>query len=228
MSVPIHVNQLEILGYATVLEDTMLPSVVPPLFRLVADKNRNYVPPYCFSGDYLCNSTEIDSGELAALVARGEVTLFDAPRAASGGFELWIDREFKPHYELRIRAHKVLRDIAMENIELAAAALASGKYNEAERFCGVALSADDRLVEPLAIEAAIRRLQLDTTGERMLTRVAAPLMSERAFSRLVGTYLSNSCQDRVSRRGADDLNAGAFVDFFAVRPMFGIASLRPI
>jgi hypothetical protein len=46
MKSPVPVDCLEIVGYANVLLDTMLPSVVPPVFRRKGGADEAFVPPY--------------------------------------------------------------------------------------------------------------------------------------------------------------------------------------
>ena len=188
MPSPWHVNQLEIVGYAEVLKETMLPSVVPPVFRLKTDPGRALLPPYSFSGGYLCNATEVAPPELEALRDAREITLFDSPLQAQPGYELWVDQRFAWHYEPRAQVDKTLGQIATDSITQAEAALNEGKLEQAERLCSVAISAHDTRVEPLAIKAAIRRMQRNTTGESLMAELAAPALDERSFTQLVNNY----------------------------------------
>ena len=64
MPTPWNVDELEIVGYANVLNDDMLPSVVPPVFRLRSDTKRVLLPPYSFNAGFLCNATEVPQSEL--------------------------------------------------------------------------------------------------------------------------------------------------------------------
>jgi hypothetical protein len=187
------VNQLEIVGYAEVLKETMLPSVVPPVFRLKTDPGRALLPPYSFSGEYLCNATEVAPPELEALRDAREITLFGNPFPARPGYELWLDQRFAWHYEPRAQADKTLGQIATGSIREAEAALREGKLKEAERLCGVAISADDTRVAPLVLKAAIRRMQRNATGESVMAELAAPALDERSFTQLVNNYPEAPC-----------------------------------
>jgi hypothetical protein len=46
-------------------------------------------------------------------------------------------------------------------------------------------------VEPLAIKAAIRRIQENKTGEQLMAELAAPVLDERSFGVLVNDYYSS-------------------------------------
>lgn len=191
MKTPILIEGLEIVGYANVLLDTMLPSVVPPIFRRKANPEEVFVPPYLFNAGYLCNATGISASELQELEQKEEITLFAVePFAAHRDFELWLDQGGQLHYEPRSQADETLLALAKDHIQKAEQALSEGKPDEAERFSSVALCADDRLIEPLAIKAAVRRLRKDFTGEGLMTTLAGPRITERGFRILVDKYCS--------------------------------------
>jgi|SRR5580658_2033193 hypothetical protein len=94
-------------------------------------------------------------------------------------FELWIDQAFQWHYQWRHETDRELGCIATEAIRDATEALRLGSLEEAERLSGVAISADDTKLEPLAIKAAIRRIQGHRAGERLMAELAAPVLEER-------------------------------------------------
>src|ERR1019366_1042950 len=188
METPWNLDDLEIVGYADVLKETMLPSVMPPVFRLKADAQRTLLPPYSFNAGFLYNATEIPRSELEDLSGSREITLFDDAFPAHAGFELWVDESFQWHYQPLDEAKRHLRDIAEKTIRSAEGALRRDDLRQAERLSGVAISADDRRVEPLAIKAAIRRIQKNKTGEQLMAELAAPALDERSFNLLVGHY----------------------------------------
>jgi|ERR1035438_8069237 hypothetical protein len=194
MEPPWNLDDLEIVGYADVLKETMLPSVVPPVFRLKADAQRTLLPPYHLNAGFLYNATEVPRSELEELGGSREITLFDDSFPAHAGFELWVDQSFKWHYQPLDEAKQELRRIADRAIQIAEDALRKGDLRQAERLSGVAISADDRRVEPLAIKAAIRRIQKNKTGERLMAELAAPVLDERSFNLLVDHYCATRQQ----------------------------------
>ncbi len=102
--------------------------------------------------------------------------------------ELWVDQAFDRHYETRHDVEQTLRRIASDSIRQAEAAFAQGRHDEAERPCGIAISADDRRIEPLALKAAIRRTQGNATGESQMAELASRVMDEPSFFALVSRY----------------------------------------
>jgi hypothetical protein len=225
MKPPVALDLLEIVGYANVLLDTMLPSVVAPVFRLKGNADETYVPPYSFNAGYLCNATKLTASELKALAQNEDITLFEGPPfPAQRDFELWLDHTRGRHYEPRTQAHATLLALAKDNIQNAGQALKEGRTADAERFSGVALCADDRLVEPLAIKAALRRLRNDATGEGLMTKLAAPSMSEGGFRKLVDAY----CAAGPSACTGVAPDNQPLADLFSDRPMFRIAEMPPV
>jgi hypothetical protein len=216
MNPPWNLDDLEIVGYADVLKDTMLPSVVPPVFRLKADAQRTLVPPYFFNAGFLYNATEIPRSELEELSGSREITLFDDAFPAHAGFELWVDESFQWHYQPLYEAEQELRRIADKAIQSAEDALRRDHLQQAERLSGVAISADDRRVEPLAIKAAIRRIDKDKTGEQLMAELAAPVLEERLFTLLVNDYYASWQQ---SASAAPDSGPPR-------RPMSNVACIR--
>jgi hypothetical protein len=194
MNPPWNLDDLEIVGYADVLKETMLPSVVPPVFRLKPDAQRTLLPPYFFNAGFLYNATEIPRSELEELSGSREITLFDDAFPAHAGFELWVDVSFQWHYQPLDEAEQELRRIADRAIQSAEGALRRDDLRQAERLSGVAISADDRRVEPLAIKAAIRRIDKDKTGEQLMAELAAPVLEERLFNLLVDHYCASRQQ----------------------------------
>jgi hypothetical protein len=190
MRPPWNLDDLEIVGYADVLKETMLPGVVPPVFRLKADAQRTLLPPYHLNAGFLYNATEIPRSELEELSGSREITLFDDAFPAHAGFELWVDESFQCHYQPLDEAERELRRIADEAIRNAEDAVRRGDRQQAERLSGVAISADDRRVQPLAIKAAIRRFDENKAGEQLMAELAAPVLDERSFNVLVNDYYS--------------------------------------
>ena len=214
MAGPCQITELEIVGYATVLKDTMVPSIVAPIFRRKANPLSILFPPYTFDGGAVWNATEGLPGDLDRLAENHEITRFEAPLPARDDFELWVDEEMAPHYEPRAQVDRKLHSIALENLERAEAAFAEGKQAVADRLCGVALSADDRLVDPLALKAAIRRQQQDSAGERVMAKLASRTLGLPAFERLVRGYVESASGGNYPH------------DLLRSRPMFGMAAVR--
>jgi len=86
MPTPWDVDDLEIVGYGNVLSDDMLPSIVPPVFRLRSAAKRALLPPYSFNVGFLCNATEVSQSELEDLRVSNEITLFHDVFPARAGF----------------------------------------------------------------------------------------------------------------------------------------------
>ena len=95
-------------------------------------------------------------------------------------------------------------------------ALREGNLEEADRLSGVAISADDTKLEPLAIKAAIRRRKGNGAGERLMTELAAPALEEKLFKLLVEHYCRGAAQKQPTEEALAPVSH---------RPMQGVACL---
>lgn len=225
MGAPRQMTDLEIVGYATALDETMVPSVVPPVFRVKAEPSRILFPPYTFSGGSVWNATEGNEHDLKELAEDGEITRFAEPEPSQPDFELWVDQGMAPHYEPRALAEETLRGIAEESIRQARGAFAKGDYAGADRLCGVALSADDRLVEALAIKAAVCRQHGDSVGERVMAKLASTSLGPKGFESLVEACWRSRPGEAQTPEGA--VPSRPLTDLFRLRPMYGMAANKP-
>lgn len=185
MAIPWRVEDLDIIGYADALDRTMLPSIVPPVFRVRSNPSLHLLPPYFFNAGCLYNAAEVEAQEIRELKNREEITVFDESFPAQVGFELYIDQEFQPQYKLREIVNSELLAIAVKYIAQAQAEFRNGSFAEADRLAGIAISADDRLVEPLVIMAAIHRANHDVAGEQLMASLAPSTVTESSFQELV-------------------------------------------
>ena len=191
MAIPWRVENLDIVGYADALDETMLPSIVPPVFRLRSEPRRHFLPPYFFNVGCLHNATEVDAQEIRELSNNEKITVFDKSFPAQVRFELYIDQKFQPQYKSREVINSELRAIAVKHIAEAQAALSGGSLDEANRLAGIAISADDLLVEPFVIMAAIHRAKHDVVGEQLIASLAPSTVTESSFQELVDAMSSS-------------------------------------
>lgn len=205
----IPIKELQVTGYADELPSSMVPTVVPPVFQSKAEPNRVFLPPYHMSDGYLYGSTEVQGSEMSELASQGELTLFGVSYDAQPDYELWVDLDFIPHYELHDEAMNKLREISGQFIGRAIQALKNRTIEEADRLGGVAAAAFDRHVAPFAIKGAIRRFQGNRVGEQLMEDLAPKATTVEEFRKLVDYYfqLIPSAQ-------------------FAVRPMCGVATMH--
>ena len=203
MAEVIFVENLDIAGYADVLNANMLPTIVAPVFRLKTGEGWALLPPYSFNAGLLVGAAKIPASELEDLQVAREITLFTQSFAAVRGFDLWVDQSFEPRYEPRSEAREKLDKIASDAMAKAEVALRSGDLEAAEEFSGIAISANDRKPEPLALKAAIRRIQGNSAGERLFVGLAAPLLAERWFSLMTDGFAALR-QDVVPRPARTD------------------------
>jgi len=216
MSDPVPFLALEIIGYANRLEASMLPAVVPPVFRWKGDLERVLLPPFVIRDGYVFGGTESNGAALQAFNHAGEVTLFDEPLEVRLDFELWIDLDTTVHYEAISDASAHLQGIASEHISIAEEALLEGDFTKAEECCRIALNADDRVIDSLAISAAIAQRDKRNGDAKLMEKMALGHVTARGFEFMVAGY-SEILPDR---------NAVVTGDLFGEHPMKNIATQR--
>ena len=188
MKPPRQIVDLEVIGYAEVLTKSLLPAIVPPVFALRSDPSVVLLPPYRINDGDLWNATSVSLSEAKSLAGAREITLNPRSIPAVVGYEMFVDQNFKVHYEPRYRVEDQLATIFVESIHLAKKALTLGDLQDAEYHANVALAADDRIVTPIVIKAAIRRRQRDASGERLMAKLVAGKLNGAEFQLLVDQY----------------------------------------
>jgi hypothetical protein len=188
MPAPVPVEDLLVIGYGAVLDESMWPSIVPPVFALRADLNTIFVPPYSFNSGYLCNASRIHRAEAESLADSEEITLLPDSLPARAEHELWIDEHGQLQYQPVDEAARLLRALAEQYVKQAAELLAQGKLDEALSAASRAGSADDSFLDPFVIQAAIHRARGHRPGEELMAELASTFTSPRNFRALVDLH----------------------------------------
>jgi hypothetical protein len=97
---PIHIGQLEIVGYCGRFSPSDCPVTVVPLLRLRRDHLRHLVGPLRFRGMNLVDATEVDANELRQLYIDREITLFSVTFPLTFGHRLELRRDLTCAYDL--------------------------------------------------------------------------------------------------------------------------------
>ncbi len=159
---PLDVSSLEIIGYANVLPQSALPSIVAPVFRRKDNYYSVLVPPYSFSnGRYLCDATEISLSEFESLENRSELTKLNASIPAQKQHELWVDLDGQYRYQTRLETKRHLERIAEIELEKALTAFLNRDFAKSELHSSTVLLADENNTEALAIKIAIAKVNQD-------------------------------------------------------------------
>jgi hypothetical protein len=188
MNTPIPIASLDVVGYATSLSEAMVPTIVTPVFRLRNSPGAILFPPFAIHCGQVCDGALGTAEEFGRFANEGDVTALEAPIAAARDHELWIDANMMPHYEPIEEADETLGSMAADHISRAKLALQQGDLDEADRLAGIALCADDRRLEPLAIRAAIRRRQGREGAVKLMAKLALPRFSQDVFDTVMEHY----------------------------------------
>ena len=185
---------LEIIGYADDREPTMLPAVVPPVFRLLANRNMVLLPPYSLQFDGVAGATAVTMEVAEDLRDTKQIWLFpgDGAQPAQAGYQMWLHRDGRRVYQPIHEARRTLDQLSEEAVQRASGLLKSGLLDLAEASASEAILSNDRRVDALAIKAAIRRRGNNSDGARLMEYLARPLIESAAFVTLVDHYASLS------------------------------------
>jgi hypothetical protein len=217
MSEPKLLESLEIIGYGNRLDESSLPAIVPPLFRVKEDPGQILFPPFVLHGGAVCNATLKGQAELEWYDDKGEITLFENAIPAQPDFELWIDPEGNPVYERRADASANLTKLARKCLADARKALADGKLEEAAELARIACCSDPKLLDALAIAAALAKVQNKPGRRKLVEKFALRLSTPEGFQAMVDSYLKLLSPPEAGNRAA----------IRSSEPMKGMAALRP-
>lgn len=218
MPEPFPIKSLEIVGYADRPSDLMLPAVVPPVFRVKAAPHRILLPPYAIRSGQVCDALERTNDDLAVLEDAGEITMLAEPKDARIDHELWVGLDKAVHYEPIPEASAKLREIAVGHASRAAEALQADDLENAENLCRVALSADDRLMDPIAISAAITRRRGNKGDEKLMGKLAHGRLTPQGLEYLIDGYF----------RAIPERDVPPARDLFSEHQMRGMATIRAV
>lgn len=105
---PVGLDKLHVVGYAEILNEDLLPAIVYPVYML---DDRAILPPYAESNGHL-QRFELSKLQFDPLVTRKRITGLSKTFAGKPDHLLWIDSEFRPHYEEATVARSRLNAIA--------------------------------------------------------------------------------------------------------------------
>ncbi|MCK5796857.1 MAG: hypothetical protein KAI47_06735 [Deltaproteobacteria bacterium] len=199
-------EHLEVIGYATHLSEVMLPTIVTPIFRITVTEDGKIghtttstipatsilFPPFRIYQGQVYGGTLSTQRELEEFVARAEISLLPQPFTARDEHELWIDRGHLARYQPIGVVDDALRRIANNALDGAMKALDKGDLGAAEERAKVAEAADDRRIEPLAIEAALHRLRGETNEVEVIARLSEDLIRRESFESLIASYVKRA------------------------------------
>ena len=181
-------KQLEIVGYADVLDEGYWPTVVPPVFRNKRDKERVLAPPFHLHGDAVYGGIWDTWERWNELVARNEMTAFETLVQAKSDYELWIGPDGSPRYEPRRKARKQLQDLSNHYVEQAREALQERRFHDVERLTQQAINANDGQTDALAIAATAYKAQGNFNAFNLMEHLAEPFCRRQSFEQMVEYY----------------------------------------
>ena len=205
------IENLDVVGYATRLLETMVPAIVSPIFAL-RGKNDVVFPPFTIYQGFVRDGALSTQRELQALARKGEVTLVGESLAARDGYELWVDLELRPQYAPMADVRAELQKIAETHHKAAEDALVKQNLESVERHASIAGCADSRQFWPYALKAALRQRQGKEAAVRVMKRLAEGLCSPMVFDSVAQAYLDKLKARELSMHGVARKRPDAYID----------------
>jgi len=196
----VKIDQLWVIGYATKLTPLMVPTEVTPIFKYAKEPQSVVFPPFVISGDTINEATISTQHEFDMFVEAGQVTATRFPILAKANHTLWVGDNMDCCYEESVFARARLHVFAVEATSAALTALVHNNLLEAERESSVAISADDTMVDPLAIKAALRRHTGNETGYTVMLKMACGMCTPEYFSERVARITKRFSKHPVHKR----------------------------
>jgi hypothetical protein len=146
-----------------------------------------FAPPFTtfngvIQGGFPCLQRELDEW-----AQRGKVTLIEPALPARTDYEVWVDEAMRPHYGPIKEVWEFLNAFCDNCIKEGTKALRNGDFEKADHYAGLALCANDRRVESLAIRYIVRGYQGKGTSLKVIKRLVAEGRTEE-FEGLVKEY----------------------------------------
>ena len=180
----INYSELQIVGYANVLRDDMLPSIVAPIFKTKDGPLLFILPPLTTYGGVVVGIETRDQ----KMVWNDQNTRIEEIEPLID-HELWIDTDRKVHYEPIPVARLNLDKIGDEALEKAKHWLNIGNFIVSLHNTNAANVAYSGLkMEPFAITVVIARIMKDIKQEKLSTKLAEGLGTSQEFFELVASY----------------------------------------
>jgi len=180
---------LNIIGYAESL-GTLVPHIVPPIYQLRDDPEKLLFPPFRLAGAEVMGGSIGTQAQMDQFVSEGKCTRIDKPIPARPDHELWIDQNMQPQYDPFMKAETKLRRIAEDEAKRARRLLVQGDIEQAKQAANTAMAADDRLVDPFVVKAAIAIRRGAKANAESLKRTAMVDCTADTFDTLLKALLS--------------------------------------
>lgn len=148
------IKDLEIVGYADVLFDESLPTIVPPIYRNMKT-NEYLLPPFNYWWDGVYNEHEV-FGEIVSESKFKEYHTADKlsvlfhflrPTTVYLDHEMWVDTGFNVHYEPRIVVIQKLKAISIECVRNGIIKFLENNFEDAIKLAQNAICANETNTE---------------------------------------------------------------------------------
>lgn len=130
---PIHLDDLDVIGFSSVIEKPTLPRVLAPIFRDRTAPDVVIFPPLSIKDGKVIGGHIGNQAELNEFAEKGKVTCLHEtlPFPARRYFDLWVDSDGTVVYTAKKVREKAFADLYIKHSWAAWADLVKKKYDEA-------------------------------------------------------------------------------------------------
>lgn len=201
------IQDLDIIGFASVLEKPTLPRVLAPVFEVRASPGVVLLPPLIISGEEVFNFTVSNHEEMKIFVNRGSLSRLPQHIPAQMNHDLWVNDEGQVAYEPKRVVKKVFERLFAHHLNLAKQKLSEEDPAAARQHATVARAVNPNHLDPLVIRAKAELRMGDLQGFAFTSHIAADMILPTEFDQLVNGQQRDRAGDTV--HGMDSMRGMA-------------------
>lgn len=176
---------LDIIGFASTLEEPTLPRILAPVFRTHGEDATILMPPFSIVFDEVFKAVPVTPEEFEDHIRKGKVTRLEKPFPGTVGYDLWVDDKGTVAYESKSKVKAAFTSLFDQHLEQAEKALMDGDYRSASAHAAIARAGNPTHIDPLVIRGAAEQSAGQLSRFAFTRHLAADYLSPAAFDRLV-------------------------------------------
>tara|TARA_R110002049_G_scaffold123907_1_gene279248 strand:+ start:803 stop:1456 length:654 start_codon:yes stop_codon:yes gene_type:complete len=204
-------TDLDIIGFASIIETLTLPRVLAPVFQVRTQQDTVLLPPFTVNGDEVFNVTVSNRAEFDALCAQEKLTPLAPAIPAKVNHDLWVNPDGQTAYQPKAEVKRTFNRLFTEHLNLAEEKLAAGDNDAACRHAAIARALKPAHLDPLIIRATAEILLGETSRLAFTRHIAEDIVAPLEFDKLI--------QNRLGSKSASETRGSAV--------MRGIATRKP-
>jgi hypothetical protein len=194
-----NIDELEVVGYADVIDTEFAPQVVAPIYRLRGPVDVILMPPFQMHNHRVSSEATCSSTELKCRISEKMATDVHPGFPAKFGYCLWVDAALCAHYQPEPEVRRSLCETSSRSLQSALAALHQGDVMTAQQHAQRAINADGRSLSAIALAAVVKNLSGKSAEVDFLRKMARTIAPDVDFSAMLETiHALASCYGKIA------------------------------